>query len=446
MSSFQIGDEVALPQGHRAILRWIGRIPGKSPIEYAGVEVIGAAATRLGKHSGCHDGVQYFKTEVPNTGLFVTFTQLVSANIKTPRLTGTGSNPGSPGYAKATVFRSPGLKSPTRDQANQSPLMVRSPAPAGLQVKVNENARARTPAEISPFDGAPALQLQLEKMREQRELERTNHEKQRAEYRQTLLSMNEKVEDLKTKFALKIEELKADYETKLRNARRTSSLMIQPGGSEVEEQRLALANMQNKLIAERSEKQDQIDRLTRELDNVRKLLGSTEDLETLAGDLAKSEQQLKELRSQLDEVENLKAEIAELRARNSELELLAHSASSAGSRGSLQSSSSAASAGDEIERLERALEARRAHEAELEAQNALLRQEVEQLRTRLAARESSLKELERPQRVPSVPATRSLASMEESDSSTFVDITAGREDWCSLCEREGHSSEQCPFD
>lgn len=325
MSSFAIGDEVSLPQGHRAILRWIGRIPGKSPIEYAGVEVIGPAAERLGKHSGEHEGVQYFETKIPNTGLFVTYTQLVSANIRTPRI-GTMSPP----IGSTSVFLSPGLKTPSRDQRDFKDGFVRSPlaakSPSNFQVQnFDENTHASSNDSIYLSLDTPSsssASAQLEKMREQRDIERKKHEEQRTEYRQTLMSMNEKVEDLKKNFNKKIEGIKAEYEGKLRNARRTSSLMIQPGGSEMEEQKLALANMQNTLISERTEKQEEIDGLKSELENVRKLLGSADDLESLAGDLAKSEKQLKEIQSQVEEIDHLKEQVGELKSRNTYLELI----------------------------------------------------------------------------------------------------------------------------
>lgn len=496
MSSFAIGDEVSLPQGHRAILRWIGRLPGRTPVEFAGVEVIGDVAQQLGKHSGTCDGVQYFETEVPNTGLFVAFTQLVSANIKTPRFS---SNPGSPVHPNTSLFRSPGLKTPGR-----SPLKTSY----GSTIAANDNASPFSSdsgsVQASENASVELLSAQLQKMQEQRDLERQNHEKQRADYRQTLINVNGKVEELKKKFEAKIQELKAEHEVKLRSARRSSSLLIQPGASEVEEQRLALANMQNKLIQERTEKQDEIERLTLELENFKKLQGPNEDLERFVEDLAKSEQELKQLRSQLDNVDELKTEISNLRTRNLDLEMSLDKNLAAVDEPDAEEAAKNKELIEmyateitelklEIERLEHDVETRKANENRLEIENKAFNQRIkeleelnEQLETqkpvepsdeerelqkqkedKLHALESEnedlkakisklegtnlsykheLDELKDQQTavVPSVPLTSSLDA-DDSDEDSSMDMTAGRKGWCRNCEREGHYSEQCPF-
>lgn len=82
MATLRIGNKVTLPDGSPAILRWMGRVRGKS-LEYAGVELLGPEATLLGKHSGEFEGIKYFDVEVPGTGLFVSFTKLLSSNVQT---------------------------------------------------------------------------------------------------------------------------------------------------------------------------------------------------------------------------------------------------------------------------------------------------------------------------------------------------------------------------
>lgn len=381
---FSIGEEVLLPQGYQAILRWVGRIPGRSPIEYAGVEVIGPEAAKLGKHSGSYAGQQYFQTKVPGAGLFVSYAQLVSANIRTPRL--------PPNDETSSVFSSP--RSQKRDIADSS-------------------------------------------------IKKLTFQDSRAFYRDALKAANAKVIELSTDFETQLKQVKAQYEAQLKQARRSSQLLASPSGSEVEEQRLALAAMQNKLIQERAERQEEIDSLKRELQQLRKVAGSVEDLETLVGDLAKYEEELTKLRSEVNEMDKLKDEVRALRSQNATLELRAssqgsiHSPSLHGSSFSLNS-----------ERMEKLLEDKLLREAELEMQNEQLLKELHDLKSAKQNETQAKLEHDHAERANSsteqigqVPVPQKLI-----DDSSIIDLAAGRTDWCSLCEREGHSAVDCPYE
>ncbi|ANB11428.1 hypothetical protein AWJ20_4238 [Sugiyamaella lignohabitans] len=79
-TGLNIGDTVTLPEGQRAILRFVGKIQGK-PGEYAGVELIGDYESQ-GRHSGTYNGVSYFTTSRPNTGLFITYSKLIGSSLR----------------------------------------------------------------------------------------------------------------------------------------------------------------------------------------------------------------------------------------------------------------------------------------------------------------------------------------------------------------------------
>lgn len=469
MSTFAIGDEVSLPQGHKAILRWIGRIPNRGPTEYAGVELVGPESRHLGKHSGDHEGKQYFETEVPGTGLFISYTQLVSANIKTPRLP-----PSSPAHpvapsaspvaaSPAHFANAPGdmsfqatWASPSRvmspGMASPSPRFLQRPSMGRLNAVMNgsstnggsNGASISTTANIPPGNAVvDQLHTELDAVKSQLDAERQDFEARRQDFRLAIQATNRKVENLISVYESKLEEVKNDYEKKLRQARRSSMAISSPSEAEIDEQRLALAAMQNKLIAERTEKQEEVDSLKRELSHLRELAGSAVDLESLVNDLGKYEQELGELRSKVNNMDSLEAEVARLKKENAKL----------------ANASSGSHSAKDYEQLERALETKLMRESELELDNEQLHTEVKRLETKIrkleeshanstatpaAPRVPASPKAPRATAAPSVPVPKSLSEFEQDTS--IVDMAAGRTDWCSLCEREGHSAVDCPYE
>lgn len=529
MSTIAVGDEVALPQGHRAILRWIGRIPGRTPVEYAGVEVLGPDAEQLGKHSGTYQGQQLFKTSRPGTGLFVSYTQLVGANVKSSRVE-------TPRASRSVAVMSPAAY----DTISPSPRYHKPPMMRAQSLMTGTGAEdanliADDASSKSMAGQLEQLRVECEKLREDRLADRKAFEMKRADFRETLRVVNERLGQYSSEYEVRVAEIRDEYEMKLKSARRSSSLMANAGGSEVQEQRLALAAMQNKLVSERSEKQQEIDKLKRELAHVRQVNGGAEDLEGLVADLSSMEQQLKDMRSKVDQMDVLQRELEGVRIRNAELELAVQSGAP---QNQLEHD---VVRRDEYVRLEQALEMRLLRESELEAQNEQLQTEIAQLRERdlnVEARDNNsnnktpynANEQERKSsetdagenplneqrkisnrygrdfsslkndsgatenassidgnrhgldnsvvKEDAVHTTRSKTSVagdswdlttdipidvkssssgahnnsspsalaaDESNTSQFADLAAGRKDWCSLCERQGHSAIDCPF-
>lgn len=415
MSTFAIGDEVTIPQGHKAILRWIGRIPGKGPSEYAGVEVIGPQSQTLGKHSGTFHGKNYFQTSQPGSGLFISYTQLVSANIKTPRLAPPDSNASLNGNASNTSLSGirPSPPSPIPHSSEfGSPNRSISPVFRNYDFSQQQQQFQQQQQQVQQLNN------QIESLQALIQKERAQKDTQRNEYRMIIDGINGKVSGMTADYEARLRDLTNSYEQKLKQARR-SSLVSSPE-SELDEQRLALASMQNKLISERQQKQKEIEDLQREVASLQKAAGSAEDLESLAKELSKYEEAL---RSQSQETTDSKQEVS---------------------------------------RLEQSLEAKILRESELEEQNEKLKAEIEELRHQLqgandaaAARTAdttpeSLAPSDVKNSPPgasaatSIPVPSSLSQFEE-DTST-VDLAAGRTDWCALCEREGHQAIECPYE
>ncbi|KAI5968941.1 hypothetical protein KGF57_000056 [Candida theae] len=79
-----IGLRVSVPNasGH-GYIRYIGPIRNKSGL-FAGLELQGPLATSRGKNSGSVEGVQYFTVSIPKSGLFLPYERLRSSNPQLP--------------------------------------------------------------------------------------------------------------------------------------------------------------------------------------------------------------------------------------------------------------------------------------------------------------------------------------------------------------------------
>ncbi|CCE83095.1 Piso0_002871 [Millerozyma farinosa CBS 7064] len=75
-----IGKKVNIPgtSGY-GILRYCGIIQGKNGL-FGGIELVGPIAARRGKNSGAVDGIQYFNVQHPMTGLFLPWVKLQLVN------------------------------------------------------------------------------------------------------------------------------------------------------------------------------------------------------------------------------------------------------------------------------------------------------------------------------------------------------------------------------
>lgn len=97
MNTIKVGDQVTLPEGQQGMVRYVGRVDGK-PGEFAGIELLKGWEAH-GRHSGVYNGVSYFRTESPNTGLFISYPKLVALNNHRGGTSALGSLPGSPVFA-----------------------------------------------------------------------------------------------------------------------------------------------------------------------------------------------------------------------------------------------------------------------------------------------------------------------------------------------------------
>lgn len=512
---------MVLPQGQSAILRWMGRIEGK-PIEYAGVELIGPDATACGKHSGEYNGHKYFSTEVPGTGLFVSYSQLVSANVQS--VVGRNAPDASPDSALSPASslsepRNFGI-SPEIDQLEKL-LAERTAECDRLKTQLASSDPSASDKDLNRLLNEKEMKIQT--MREA-------HEKKRDEFRMTISQLEMDRNAIADNYEEKLQALAAEYEHKLQ----TQSSGVD---AEIETQRAALAAMQNQMLSESErlkEQREQLEAAQQELLNTKPSRMADEDLDAVLQQLETQEKLLDEMRESIseldalrdkeraqsreiealrastsdsdgpsaaeikkeldetreqlamatvelratknqleastktleetkqelkgnrDELAPLKAELVsvkiELESTKAELEKRGTPASDeepeedkiqvsslkselAAVKSELQKSRSQSkmliaeleqvtSASSEVSRLEQALEAKVIRESELEA-------EIERLSISNPTKDAPKAADAAPPRAASPKAS---------------DAAAGRDLWCGLCERDGHTAEECPYE
>lgn len=74
-NELKIGSVLTIPNTGRAVLKYVGPVQGKNGT-FAGVELLGESAA-LGKNSGDVNGIEYFRTKTPGSGLFMTYEKLM---------------------------------------------------------------------------------------------------------------------------------------------------------------------------------------------------------------------------------------------------------------------------------------------------------------------------------------------------------------------------------
>ncbi|KAG6016345.1 hypothetical protein E4U43_003872 [Claviceps pusilla] len=101
-----VGDAVDVPGGMSGTVRFVGTVQGKKGI-FAGIELDPDFASK-GKNSGDVDGVSYFTTSVPGSGIFVPVAKASRRDSRTGTIPMTPTAH-TPGTLNATNFTPPGL-------------------------------------------------------------------------------------------------------------------------------------------------------------------------------------------------------------------------------------------------------------------------------------------------------------------------------------------------
>ncbi|KAI9830789.1 MAG: hypothetical protein M1826_004423 [Phylliscum demangeonii] len=159
----EVGDVVDVPGGMYGTVRFIGNVSGKSGL-FAGVE-LGHEYAQRGKNDGDVEGVRYFTTSVPRSGIFLPITR---ATKRASPGSGSGSAPapfpptppapsvGAPAVA-SRYARPPSALNDYASPAQTVPKFSQSVGPGRAPSPVFKPKRPSLPRPESPLRRAPTL-------------------------------------------------------------------------------------------------------------------------------------------------------------------------------------------------------------------------------------------------------------------------------------------------
>ncbi|KAG5919126.1 hypothetical protein E4U53_004025 [Claviceps sorghi] len=143
-----IGDAVDVPGGMSGTVRFIGTVQGKKGI-FAGIELDPEFAPK-GKNNGDVDGVSYFTTSVPGSGIFVPVSKASRRDSATGLFPMTPT-PHAPGTLNTTNFTPPGLP---KFSASIGP-GARVPSPQGKRAPRISLPRPESPVRRTQIASGP---------------------------------------------------------------------------------------------------------------------------------------------------------------------------------------------------------------------------------------------------------------------------------------------------
>ncbi|KAI0859567.1 hypothetical protein F4860DRAFT_249785 [Xylaria cubensis] len=135
VDDYAVGDQVDVPGNMVGTVRFVGSVAGRKGV-FAGVELNSEYALR-GKNSGDVDGVSYFATSVPGSGIFVPINKLSKRDSPAsfPTTPSTMSMAGLRAATQNTINHTP--PTPSLPKFSQSVGPGRAPSPQGKRPRVS---------------------------------------------------------------------------------------------------------------------------------------------------------------------------------------------------------------------------------------------------------------------------------------------------------------------
>lgn len=332
LPNLALGDQVQLPDGQQAILRYVGPIESKDG-EYAGIELIDEWAGQ-GLHSGEYRGVQYFETSQPGSGLFIPYLKLLNAQQQYPQQQQLGSphkivstKRSAITPSKIPLFASPRAKRadfPTLPGTSPTRTFSAESAESNESMIINTNSDSNGVANGVDTAAAVALavakvqadaQKQITELRDELEM----YKSEVKEREQILEEQSQLLKDLEST-VVEFQNLKEQEEAVKANATYENA-----NNSNNDDEKNQVINT---LRAQLEDKERKITTLKGQLDQRRAEFRTT--LEDMQREMEETnsvfEDEIKALQQRLHDAEKLAQHVAELEQLVTELEALNASA------------------------------------------------------------------------------------------------------------------------
>ncbi|KAK6205666.1 uncharacterized protein RJT21DRAFT_17757 [Scheffersomyces amazonensis] len=401
MSDF-LGQQVQIP-GTQGVgyLRYFGPIKGKIG-EFGGIELVGSIAKTRGKNSGSVDNVQYFYVKEPMTGLFLPLERLISVNPqlsslrrrsdsslsrKSPLQSSNGQNRHSQIRDKLTRENSPDS---IRTSSLQSLQSLQSP----IQNQIIEKERLESELQNIKSMYTKSQQEMIEKNAILSKLQSMVDEIEPLleEYEKDLQEKDRKLAKQKAEFDKQREEWRSTIEL-MTTSQQESEIFYENKLIELQHQNESISNSNNHNPTNQ--------------DMVRDLQYSLTEKELANNQLKKQIEKLTVENEQLHrDVTKLNNENVELNEKISQLQIT-------------QSTKSILTVEDTLSR-----------------QFGSINVTDQNMDAKVIGNGN----------LPRATYDTSIAEIPIYTPNTKPDPSSGRSNWCGLCEREGHSSIECPFE
>ncbi|KAG7828653.1 hypothetical protein KL920_003149 [Ogataea angusta] len=310
--SIQVGHRVVIPGGGEAYVRYVGRVRNKSGT-FAGVELIGESVSK-GKNSGDVDGVFYFKTKIPKSGLFLPYHKLVQVN----------TSPLRP-VSQASVLNSPNKAPHDLDQRINE--LTEQNRLYKQQLQERNRILEELQTTVDTFEAILTENQNELKMKDARfERFKTNTDTQIKELIEAVETLEQQATENEEIYLQRLRELETkkdiqpesgDYETLKRKYDEMDTKY-----RTLEAEQATLREENAKVRSERDEAREEVDKLKHEIAETAKTL---EDLRKAYDELQKGHETLMSEKSQFvstndsskERYERLESELNELQAKYS---------------------------------------------------------------------------------------------------------------------------------
>lgn len=455
----KIGCLIQIPNIGRGQLKFVGTVANK-PGYYAGVDLLAP----IGKNDGTFNGRRYFSTEYPKSGLFIQLPKIahiideadapevVPSSARKPMgprrstLAGHGEILGSARRISGGSVERSSLRrtqSPHVTATNRSDNNVRTPTPTrniNMAQRVSSTERhAMTNNSKSNFRNSDDIDMEMGGTTPERANYNT-FENNINEPSQQQQENNDQSLQLIKEYELKLEKQNRkllEYE-RLLNDQRIVLEEIQPTIDEYDKRVNDLELERNMLKEKSQESQAEFDKQLKYFETENKQL--TEVVSQLHEDLRSNEKYIQQqaanaaavntdgvdinlLQTQLEELTKYKQDMenAQIKWNKEKDQLKMHNESLSKEYQNLNKEYMMSLSGGNNDA------SNNGDNDEIMKENEVLKNELQLLKDRISQMESASHSIP-----PYIPPTK-------------VDTTAGRELWCSLCEKSGHDQIDCPY-
>ncbi|KAI5960955.1 uncharacterized protein KGF55_004222 [Candida pseudojiufengensis] len=413
MNSDLLGQKVTVPgAAGYGYIKYLGPIQNKSGL-FVGLELIGTVAKTRGKNSGSVEGVQYFHVKVPKSGLFLPYERVKNSNSHLPEISlqnyqnnlHSNINNDIITPKRSHFYPISENKSPTRQHVyytnqnqQQHTASMRSPlSPVNTYQNVNLNLLQNDFIKSENNKDYEIIIKELKTKLNERDRKLENFGKQREEWHQAMDSLIAVQQEGIQVFEEKIMELEGINKTQ---EEEIQNLKIQLEGLGKENGELRSSIKSNK---EENEQSIELEKLKLELSAAKENLSANEN----------KQQEVEKLQAQLDE-------------KNEQLENY-----------TIQLSG--------LEELKEELKQSQDKIIQLETQRVT--KTIESVNINPTSQSSNLLQLNSQDSNEIIQdSNNNVQDLPIYKSPNLIDPSSGKSDWCGLCERDGHSSINCPFE